>query len=276
LGVVANAEGSYVLRNVPAGTPTVRVQMLGFAPREQTVTVTAGGTVTANFEMKDIPYAVSPVVVTALGIAREEKSLGYATTSISASTLEKIPEPEMMQALAGQSAGVAITSGSGRPGAGARVVIRVETSFSGNGQPLFVIDGVPVSTSSDSPSNALGTGSAGSRQMDFDMENVEEITVLKGAAATALYGSRAANGAVIIKTKTGKAGQPLRFNYNSELRYDRPILGGYVTNWAGGNNGYFCNGKNVNQGGWCEPGSPNATNPQTLNSWGPNIDSIPK
>ena len=271
-----NAEGRFVLRNVPAGSRTVRAQQLGFAPNEQIVTVTAGGTVTVNFEMKDIPYAVAPVVVTALGIAREEKSLGYATTSIGAEALQKIPETTMMQALAGQSAGVAMTSGSGRPGAGARLVIRGESSFSGNGQPLFVIDGVPVSTNSDSPSNALGTGSAGSRQMDIDMENIENLTVLKGAAATALYGSRAANGAIVITTKRGKAGQPLRFNFNSELRYDTPILGGYVTDWAAGSRGYFCNGKNINQGGWCEPGSSSATNPQSTNNWGPHKDSIPQ
>lgn len=271
-----NAEGRFVIRNVPVGSQTVRVQLVGFAPKEQQVAVTAGATVTSNFELRDIPYAVAPVVVTALGIAREEKSLGYAATSIGAATLEKIPEPTMMQALAGQSPGVAVTSGSGRPGAGARLVIRGETSFSGSGQPLFVIDGIPVSTSTNSPSNALGTGSAGSRQMDFDMENIDELTVLKGAAATALYGSRAANGAIIIKTKTGKPGQPLRFNYGSELRYDRPILGGYVTDWAAGSRGYFCNGKNPLQGGWCEPGSASAANPQSQTSWGPHKDSIPQ
>lgn len=272
----ANAEGRYVLRNVPVGLQTVRIQLLGFTPLEQQVTVTAGGTVTLNATLKDIPYAIAPVVTTALGIAREEKSLGYATTSISAAALEKIPETTMMQALAGQSAGVAITSGSGRPGAGARVVFRGESSFSGTGQPLFVIDGVPVSTASEAPSNTLGTGSSGSRQMDLDMENVEEVTLLKGAAATALYGSRAANGAVIIKTKQGKTGAPLRFNYSSELRYDTPILGGYITDWAAGNRGYYCNGKNPLQGGWCEPGSPSATNPQQTQNWGPHKDSIPK
>jgi len=271
-----SAEGRYVIRNVPAGSHTIRVQLLGFAPKEQQVSVAAGATATANFEMKDIPYTVAPVVVTALGIAREEKSLGYATTSISSTTLEKIPETTMMQALAGQSAGVSVISGSGRPGAGARVTVRGESSFSGNGQALWVIDGVPVAVSSDSPSNPLGTGSSGSRQMDFDMENVDEITVLRGAAATALYGSRAANGAIIIKTKTGKPGQPLRFNYNTELRYDTPILGGYVTDWAAGSRGYFCNGKNPDQGGWCEPGSSSATNPQSTNTWGPNKDSIPQ
>jgi TonB-linked SusC/RagA family outer membrane protein len=276
LRATTNAEGRYALRNVPAGTHNVRVQMLGFEPKELPATVAAGGNAVVNFEMKDIPYSVNPVVVTALGIAREEKGLGYATTSISSSTLEKIPEPTMMQALAGQSAGVAMTSGSGRPGAGARVVIRGETSFSGTGQPLFVIDGVPVATNSDSRSDALGTGTSGSRQMDLDMENVEELTLLKGAAATALYGSRAANGAVIIKTKTGKEGQPLRFNFSTQLRYDTPILGGYVTDWAAGNRGYYCNGKNLLQGGWCEPGSPSPTNPQQTQNWGPRRDSIPQ
>jgi TonB-dependent SusC/RagA subfamily outer membrane receptor len=224
LRATATAEGRYVLRNVPPGSQTIRVQLLGFSPKEQTVTVTAAERRRPTSSSKDIPYAVAPVVTTALGIAREEKSLGYATTSISSATLEKIPEMGIMQALAGQSAGVAMTSGSGRPGAGARVVIRGETSFSGTGQPLFVIDGVPVSTASDSRSDPLGTGTSGSRQMDIDMENAEEVSILKGAAATALYGSRAANGAVIIKTKSGKTGQPLRFNFSTEYRYDTPIL----------------------------------------------------
>lgn len=180
-----------------------------------------------------------------------------------------------MQALAGQSAGVSVTSSSGRPGAGARIVFRGETSFSGNTQPLFVIDGIPVSTSTESPGNALGTGSAGSRQMDIDMENIEEISVLRGAAASALYGSRAANGVVIIKTKQGKPGQPLRFTFTTEARADRPIIDGYITDWAAGSRGYFCNGRLLSQGGWCEPGYP-GTNTETQLNWGPHRDSIPQ
>ena len=272
----AGAEGRFVIRNVPVGSRTIRVQLLGFAPSEKTVLVTAGGTVTLPaFEMKELPYAIAPVVTTALGIAREEKSIGYAMQTISAQQIERVPETTLMQALAGQSAGVSVVSAGGRPGAGARITIRGENSFSGTNQPLFVIDGVPVSTSTDSPSNALGTGTAGSRQMDLDMENIDEISVLRGAAATALYGSRAASGAIIIKTKSGKAGQPLRFNYTSELRYDRPIVKGYITDWAAGSRGYFCNGRIQSQGGWCELGYP-GTNPETQNNWGPHKDSLPK
>ena len=273
-GGVASAEGRYTIRNVPAGTHTVRAQFIGFAPITQTVTVTPGASVTVNFEMKDVPYAISPMVVTALGIARSEKSLGYAVQSITQETIERVPETTLMQALAGQSAGVTVVSSSGRPGAGARIVIRGETSFSGNTQPLFVIDGVPVSTSSEGRNDPLFTGGSGSRQMDLDMENIEEMTVLRGAAATALYGSRAANGAVVIKTKQGKKGQPLRFNYTAEARMDRPIVGGYVTDWAAGSRGYFCNGRQLDQGGWCEPGYP-GTNPATRNNWGPHKDSLP-
>lgn len=275
LRALAGADGRFTIRNVPAGTHTLHVQLIGYAPNDQQITVAAGRTLTLTVEMKDVPYAMAPTVVTALGIARSEKSLGYAVQSISTKDVEKIPETTMMQALAGQSAGVQVTSSSGRPGAPARIVFRGETSFSGTNQPLFVIDGVPVSTRSDSPSNALGTGSSGSRQMDFDMENVEEISLLRGAAATALYGSRASSGAVIIKTKHGKAGQPLRFNFNSELRYDRPIIQGYLTNWAAGSDGYFCNGHILTQGGWCEPGF-SGSDPSTIQSWGPNIDSLPK
>lgn len=269
-----SAEGRFVIRNVPPGRYAIRAQSLGHAPTTDSVTVAADQTATVTLTLRELPYAMAPMVTTALGISRSEKSLGYAVQSISAERMARIPETTVMQALAGQSAGVSVIGSSGRPGAGARITIRGETSFSGNTQPLFVIDGVPVSTSTDSPSNPLGTGSAGSRQMDLDMENIEELTVLRGAAATALYGSRAANGAIVIKTKQGGRGS-LGFTYTTDLRYDTPIIEGYVTDWAAGSRGYFCNGKIQSQGGWCEPGYP-GTNPETRNNWGPHKDSIPQ
>jgi TonB-linked SusC/RagA family outer membrane protein len=274
-GALTNAEGRFIIRNVPVGTRTVRAQLMGFTADDQTVSVTAGGTATVTFTMREQAVVIAPVVVTAMGITRNEKSLGYGMTQISAENLDRIPETTLVQALAGQSAGVSVVSSSGRPGATSRITIRGETSFSGTGQPLFVIDGMPVATNTDGPGNPLGTGSSGSRAMDFDMENIDAISVLRGAAATALYGSRAANGAVIIKTKQGRAGQPLRFSFNTEARWDRPIIDGYVTDWAGGSRGYFCNGKLAGQGGWCQPGYP-GSNPETGNNWGPHKDSIPQ
>jgi TonB-linked SusC/RagA family outer membrane protein len=275
LGAVTVAEGRFVIRSVPAGTRTVRVQLMGWSAGDETVSVTSGGTANVVIAMQEQAIAIQPLVVTALGITRSEKSLGYGVQTISTATIERIPETTIMHALAAQSPGVQVTSASGRPGAGARVTIRGETSFSGTGQPLFVVDGVPIATNADGPSNPLGTGSAGSRQMDLDMENIEEISMLRGAAATALYGSRAANGAVIIRTKQGRAGQPLTFNFNTEARFDRPIVGGYITDWAAGSRGYFCNGRLLSQGGWCEPGYP-GTNTATQTNWGPHRDSIPQ
>ena len=270
-----NAGGRFVIDDVPEGAHSVQVRLLGFAPFEQPVTVVAGDTSLVTIALRAVPYSLTPVVVTALGLERQERSLGYGVQSIDATTLENVPEATIMQGLAGLSPGVQVTSASGRPGAGARMTIRGEASLSGTGQPLFVIDGVPVSTSTSGPSNALGEGSAGSRQMDLDMENVEKVTMLRGAAATALYGSRAANGVIVIKTKQGRPGQALKFTYNSELRVDRPIIEGYITKWAAGQSGYFCNGRIPSQGGWCEPGYP-GTNTATQQNWGPNIDSIPQ
>jgi TonB-linked SusC/RagA family outer membrane protein len=275
MGALTGQDGRYIIRNVPVGSRTLRVQSMGYSAADQTVLVSAGATATVNFQLREQAVAIAPLVVTAMGITRNEKSLGYAVQSITSTTIDRIPETTLVQALAGQSAGVSVVAASGRPGSSARITIRGETSFSGSGQPLFVIDGMPVSTATDGPSNPLGTGSSASRAMDFDMENIDEISVLRGAAATALYGSRAANGAVIIKTKQGRAGQPLRFSFNTEARFDRPIIDGYVTDWAAGSRGYFCNGKLAGQGGWCEPGYP-GTDPTTGNNWGPHKDSIPK
>ena len=105
LRAATSAEGRFVIRNVPAGTYTVRAQSLGHAPLDQTVTVVADQTATVNFTLRVLPYAMAPMVVTALGITRSEKSLGYAVQSVSAERMERVPETTLMQALAGQSAG---------------------------------------------------------------------------------------------------------------------------------------------------------------------------
>jgi TonB-linked SusC/RagA family outer membrane protein len=278
LGILTNAEGRFLIPNVPVGNRTVRIQMMGFSVEDQTVTVAAGQTATVSFTVREQAVQIAPLVVTALGIQRSEKSLGYAVQSVTAQTLDRSPEVTLVNALAGQTAGVQVVSSSGRPGASSRITIRGESSFAGGGQPLFVIDGVPVSIDLDNRGgNPLEFGEAGNRGMDFDPNNIEEISVLRGAAATALYGSRAAAGAVIIRTKQGQPGSPLRFSLSSNMRMDRPILGGYITDWAAGLDGYFCNGKLEEQGGWCMPGYPsNNPSPTTGNNWGPHKDSIPQ
>lgn len=281
VGQLSDGEGRFLLVNVPAGAQVVRVQLLGYGAAEEAVTVTAGETAEVTFELGEEAIALEGVVVTALGIERAERSLGYAVQGVSAEVLERSPEVNMVQALQGRTAGVQVVQSSGRPGASSRITIRGESSFIGGGQPLFIIDGVPVSTDLDELTErggVLGYGEAGNRAMDLDMSNVEDISVLRGAAATALYGSRAASGAVVITTKRGEPGSPLRFDFSSSASVDRPVIGGYITDYAAGQDGFFCNGLMEGQGGWCEPGFPEESipGPQDIENWGPHKDSIPQ
>jgi len=147
------------------------------------------------------------VVVTALGISREKKSLGYATQEVDGAEVTKVKDANFVNSLSGKVAGVQIKS-SGTLGGSANVVIRGYKSLTGNNQALFVVDGVPISNATGNSSNvASGRGGYdyGNAAMDINPEDIENISVLKGAAATAIYGSRAANGVVMITTKSGKA-----------------------------------------------------------------------
>lgn len=276
-GQLTNAQGRFLLVGVPAGQQTVRVQIIGYAAGEQTVSVTAGGTVTANFQLKEEAIQVGGLVVTALGVQRQERSLGYAVQGVDEKKLQETPTTNITDALQGKVAGVQVSASSSRPGGSNRVVIRGESSFTGGGQPLYVIDGVPVLMDTENQGGfALEYGQAGSRSMDIDMNNVESINVLRGAAATALYGSRAANGAIIIKTKSGTPGTPTRFTLNSRYEMQNPVLAGYQSTYTAGEDGFYCNGLPSGLGGWCESGYYNAgwTNPTTGDAWGPRADQV--
>ena len=163
---------------------------------------------------------VDEVVVTALGIRRSEKSLGYASTTVSSEEFEKSSNIDAMNALQGRVAGVQITSGGGMPGASTKVIIRGYSSLAGN-SPLYVVDGVPIDNSSRVGFRDLsgrGTGlDFGNRANDINPNDIESQTILKGAAATALYGSSASSGAIIITTKRGKQGDKLKIELNSSI-----------------------------------------------------------
>jgi TonB-linked SusC/RagA family outer membrane protein len=145
------------------------------------------------------------VVVTALGVQRSAKSVGYAVSNVSGSTVQQKAEPDALRALEGKIPGVNIAASSGAAGSATRITIRGNSSFYGNNQPLFVVDGIPYSNVEVTTSNNLtsNAGAYGSGFSTFDPNDVESMNVLKGAAAAALYGSRAANGVVLITTKSG-------------------------------------------------------------------------
>jgi TonB-linked SusC/RagA family outer membrane protein len=276
-GRVTDPQGRYVLPDIPAGEHVVRVQMLGYAANEQTVQLAAGATATQDFSLTSEAISVEGIVVTALGIERSERSLGYAVQSIDASRIEQAPQTNITSMLQGKVAGVNVVTASSRPGASSRVTIRGESSFTGGGEPLYVIDGIPVSMETNNQGgSALENGQAGSRSMDIDLNNVEDIAVLRGAAATALYGSRAAHGAIIIKTKGGAPGTPTRFSLTTRYERQHALLEGIQETYTAGRNGFYCNGLPNNYGGWCESGYYDAgfTTPTTSNAWGPHIDSL--
>ena len=186
---------------VPAGTYTLRVQRIGFAPATQPVTVGAGETVTANVQMAARAVALDQVVTIGYGTARRGEVTGaVATVSGEDVTLKAAPTTAISNALEGKAPGVQVITNSGTPGAGASVRIRGTNSITANSEPLYVIDGIPAAQgtrSTDPTFNPLNT---------IDASEIESIDILKDASATAIYGARGANGVVLVTTKRGRRG----------------------------------------------------------------------
>ena len=190
----------------------------------------------ANTDLKE-------VVVTALGIVRDKRSLGYASQNLKGEELANRGEVNISNALQGKVAGVSITSASGGAGASVNINIRGVSSFTGSNQPLFVVDGIPISNDVDrtnsGPNGTLGDNQPANRALDIDMNNVESINVLKGPAAAALYGSRASAGAIIITTKKGGSGKGkaeivLISNYSFQNAFGLPKVQNQYGQGAGG------------------------------------------
>lgn len=200
------------------------------------------------------------VVVTALGIARDKRSLGYATQTVKGSEIANKGELNVVNALQGRLAGVNITGASGSVGSSTNINIRGIHSFTQSNQPLFVVDGIPVSNNLDR-TNGGSLGSNGdfqppNRALDIDPNNIESINVLKGGAAAALYGSRAANGVIVITTKKGSSRGKADITLSSS--YSIQNVSGlleYQNEYGQGLNGLY--------------------NPISANSWGPRIGSTP-
>ncbi|RYE32587.1 MAG: SusC/RagA family TonB-linked outer membrane protein, partial [Sphingobacteriaceae bacterium] len=193
-GTVTDMDGKYKI-TVP-GNATLVFTYISFETQEAVV----GSQSVINIQLLESSKTLNEVVVTAAGIKREKSSLGYSVTTVSADKLAQKSEPDPLRALTGKVAGVNIQSSGGVAGGGTNITIRGNSSLNGNNQPLFVVDGVPFDNSSFTNVGATSVGASGvtNRAFDLDPNNIQSMTVLKGAAAAALYGSRAANGAVII------------------------------------------------------------------------------
>ena len=199
VGTVTDFDGNYKL-TVPVEDGTLVFRFIGLATRE----IQIGNQSVIDVTMEPDIRELTEVVVTAVGIEREARALGYSVENVEGEKIQQVSEPDALRALQGKVPGVNITGSSGAPGSSTRITIRGNSSLLGNNQPLFVVDGIPFNNNEYRTYNQLANGGAyASRLADLDPNNIESMTVLKGAAAAALYGSRAANGVVLITTKTG-------------------------------------------------------------------------
>jgi TonB-dependent SusC/RagA subfamily outer membrane receptor len=194
VGTTTDLDGNYSI-GVPAGSDVLIFSFVGLTTSEETI----GNRSVINITLTPDASQLSEVVVTAIGIEREKKALGYAVTSVDNAQLENRPETDVARVLQGKVPGVNITSTNGMSGSGTNMVIRGYSSATGSNQPLFVVDGVPFNTSTNAQ-NGFTTGGAttSSRFLDIDPNNIESMSVLKGLSATVLYGDQGRNGVILI------------------------------------------------------------------------------
>jgi len=247
LGAVSGANGEFRIK-VPSEASTLVITYIGMDPKE----VEALNDQIIKLESKS--EAINEVVVTALGISREKKSLGYAVQEIKSDELTKsrggVSNP--VNALVGKVAGLQITGASGNMGGSSKILLRGSKSITGNNQPLFVIDGVPIEGSDfNSADAARGAGGYdyGNLIQDINPDDIESISVLKGPNASALYGSRASNGVVMIVTKKGAKGAGVGVSFNSGIGFEVVSKLPVMQNQYGGGYGLYpeeINGKTFN------------------------------
>ena len=260
-GSTTGSNGRYT---VPAAPGAVLVfSFIGYAPQERTVGADGG----VDVALKESTTGLDEVVVTAYNIAQDKRTLVTAVQEVKSKDIIDSRQTNVVNALQGKVAGVNITSSGGSPGEGASIIIRGGTSLDGDNQPLFVIDGMIMDNSSFSESAAPGAGSqfngllgrsvgAANRAGDLNPEDIESITVLKGPAAAALYGLRAAGGAVVITTKKGVAGRTT-LNFRTQVSVDEVSrLPKMQSEYGQGSGGVFDGTTRVSFGPRFTPGQP--------------------
>ncbi|SEW08575.1 TonB-linked outer membrane protein, SusC/RagA family [Chitinophaga sp. YR573] len=259
-GTVTGIDGGYSIQATPENT--LVFSFIGYTNQERPVGKNSNFAITLSTDNKQL----SEVVVTALGITREKKSLGYSVQSVSGDALVKSGETNIIEGLASKAAGVQVIGSGGTPGASSKIIIRGNATFSMSNQPLIVIDGVPIDNETNATSQrnpVYNTGLSGvnnsNRALDINPDDIATVTILKGPSAAALYGAKAASGAIIYTTKRGRAGAvKVTYDFNagfdkvSKLPDEQKIYG----------QGNIVGGVPVAQTG-------------VANSWGPRISDIP-
>lgn len=244
-GTTTDADGRYRI-SVPPNSKLV-FSFIGFGSQE----VTVGSQTTIDVKLLSGTQSLNEIVVTAQGIERDKRSLGYSTQEVSGNLISGKSEPNLLNALQGKAAGIQITGASGAPGASTNINIRGITSFNGSNQPLIVVDGVIFNNDVNNGINTLFGSQPANRLNDINPDNIESLNILKGPAAAALYGSRASAGAIVITTKSGrnqnnKTEVTINSSYNVQDVYGIPR---FQNDYGQGANNLFVN--------------------NSTNSWGP-------
>lgn len=212
---------------------------------QQSLEMTIGQSNLINVQMEEDTLALEEVVVTAQGIEREERSLGYAVTTVDEEQVSSRPESDIGRILQGKVAGVNITANNGLSGSATNIIIRGYSSVTQSNQPLFVVDGVPVDSGANTQTSFLDGNTESSRFLDIDPNNIANISVLKGLSATVLYGNRGRNGVILISTKGAATGESIgktEVTVNQSIFVSEAILPKYQDNYGGGFHqgfGYF-------------------------------------
>ena len=204
IGLITNDQGRYLLLNVPAGQHVVRATTIGYGSAQQTATVVADETATVDFALSETAVALDEIVVTGTAAQVRRKEIGNSIATVGAREIENVPVSNPQEILSGRAAGVTIMANSGQPGAGGAIKIRGTNSVSQDQEPLIYVDGVRIF---NEPTRAgWGARATISPLQDIAAEDIERIEVVKGAAATTLYGTEASAGVIQIFTKRGIAG----------------------------------------------------------------------
>lgn len=214
-GVITDFDGNFVLDNV-AENAVLEVSYIGYTSQS----VSVSGKKVLNIVLQEETQKIDEVVVTALGIKRQKRSLGYSTTTVGGEDFQQARDINVGNALSGKVPGLSVTGNSTGTGGSSRVIIRGNASLTGNNQPLYVVDGVPFDNTNLGSAGTWGGMDMGDGLSNINADDIESIQVLKGAAASALYGYRGGNGAILITTKSGKKGKPMSVEFNNNLTFN--------------------------------------------------------
>ncbi|NME67327.1 SusC/RagA family TonB-linked outer membrane protein [Flammeovirga aprica] len=259
-GTVTGIDGSYRLM-ASGDNPVLIFKIVGYKTQEVPVGTRSEISITLEEDIEQL----DEIVVTALGIEKDKKSLGYSVTEVKGDDL-KGAESGVLNNLNGKVAGVMVNTSSGAPGASSRITIRGNSSLTGNNQPLFVIDGIPVDNTYNSGNTSSGGADYGSPINDINPDDIASMSVLKGPNAAALYGSRAQNGAIVITTKSGKGTKGLGVSLSHSTTFQNPlVLPDYQNRYGQGFNGEFSYVDGTGTGGGINDGFDE--------SWGPKLDA---